>query len=252
MNQRLALVVSAPSAASVEEGAGIPVSRAVLNNTRLTPFRASSLLVMTRELALDVSAPGQLLFTRELQAAIGAAADALFFAAMVGDDTATQAISSSGTSGGAAKHDLREALMVVNSIGTPKLFWVVSVDVAKAASVLSTPDGLDVFPAMSVAGGELAALPAVVSAGIPSGTIYLIDGSNIAANAGTISVRPSGNADVLMDSAPSMDSSTPTPAQVVSMFQTNSVAMRADVWIGAAKLRDNAIAVIENVNWGGA
>jgi integrase len=38
----------------------------------------------------------------------------------------------------------------------------------------------------------------------------------------------------------------------VELTMSAGIAMRADVWIGAAKLRDSAITVIENVNWGGA
>jgi hypothetical protein len=39
---------------------------------------------------------------------------------------------------------------------------------------------------------------------------------------------------------------------MVSMFQTNSVALRAERWINWSKRRNAAVQLINNVNWGEA
>ena len=138
--------------------------------------------------------------------------------------------------------------MAVNTVGQAKLYWIAAPDVAKMASILDP----DVFPAMSASGGEIANLPAVVSSGVPDGSLYLIDGSGIAADGGAVTVSASSQADILMDTQPSMDATTPTPASMVSMFQSNSTALKADAWFGVQVLRDDAVAVIEGISWGGS
>jgi hypothetical protein len=98
--------------------------------------------------------------------------------------------------------------------------------------------------------GEMANLPAIVSSGVPAGNSYLVDASGIAADGGPVTVNTSQQTSILMDTAPSMNSDTPTLATMVSMWQTNSTALIANLRF-AQVLRDDAIAVITGVNWGG-
>ena len=147
--------------------------------------------------------------------------------------------------------DLRTALLAVNTVGAAKLYWVAAPDVAKKASTLADTAGGDAFAAMSATGGELANLPAIVSSGVPAGSLYLIDASGIVADGGPVTVTATGQADVLMDTAPVMSSAVPTAAQMVNMFQTNSTALKANAWFGAEVLRDDAVAVVTGINWGG-
>ncbi|WP_080700521.1 hypothetical protein [Bordetella hinzii] len=58
----------------------------------------------------------------------------------------------------------------------------------------------------------------------------------------------SDQASLVMDDAPTMNSTTPTAAQVVSMFQTNSVAFLVERFINFAKRRPQAV-VWANANW---
>jgi len=53
-----------------------------------------------------------------------------------------------------------------------------------------------------------------------------------------------------MESDPAGDSITPTGTELVSMFQTNSVAIRAERWINWKRRRTAAVAVISGVNYG--
>lgn len=208
------------------------------------------MIVVTDTLLLDISAAGQTLFNNKSKGAVSDAVDGAFLDAIV--DTGTTSTASSGNTVLDAKADLRAALMAVNSVGTARLYWVAAPDVAKMASVL-TNGGLDAFPAMSASGGEMANLPAIVSSGVPDGNLYLIDASGIAADGGPVTVATSSQADVLMDTAPPMNSTTPTAAAaMVSMFQSNSTALKADAWFGAQVLRDDAVAVITGIAWGGA
>jgi len=234
----------------VGEGDAVPMSPLTLQNVQLQPVKASSLIVVTDELLRDVSAAGQAALSRALIGAVSDAVDAAFLSIIV--STATTSNSSTGATALNAKTDLRTALLAVNTVGAAKLYWVAAPDVAKRASVLATTDGADAFPAMSAMGGEMANLPAIVSSGVPAGTLYLVDASGIAADGGPVSVKVSTQGDVLMDTAPTMDATTPTPAQMVSLWQTNSTGLLANAWFGAQGLRDDCIAVIEDIAWGGA
>lgn len=51
---------------------------------------------------------------------------------------------------------------------------------------------------------------------------------------------------------PTNDSVTPTATSLVSMFQTNSVAFRAERTINWTRRRDTGVALIEDVAWGEA
>jgi len=55
-----------------------------------------------------------------------------------------------------------------------------------------------------------------------------------------------------MSDAPTHDSITPTPTSLVSMFQTNSLAMKASAAIAATRLNDSAVVLLEGIDWAGA
>jgi hypothetical protein len=75
----------------------------------------------------------------------------------------------------------------------------------------------------------------------------LIDASGIAADGGPVNVDVSSQATIAMDDAPTMDATTPTPATITSMWQTNSAAFLATAILGAQPLRGNAVAVVTGI-----
>jgi hypothetical protein len=60
----------------------------------------------------------------------------------------------------------------------------------------------------------------------------------------------SDQASLQMLDNPTNDSAVPTPTTVVSMFQTNSVALRAEREITWVKGRADAVVYMDDVNWG--
>ncbi|MBE8151572.1 phage major capsid protein [Escherichia coli] len=67
-----------------------------------------------------------------------------------------------------------------------------------------------------------------------------------------VAVDMSREASLEMQSEPGGDSTTPSPVELVSMFQTGSVAIRAERWINWRRRRTAAVAVITGVNYGSA
>jgi HK97 family phage major capsid protein len=245
LRTRVGLVASTATGAMVPEGAPIPVSRVTLDNLYLEPVKASALIVCTNELLQNVSAAGQQLFNRELQGAVSDAVDAAFFDMIV--NTGTTSTASGGVTAVNAKHDLRTALLSIDSHSNARLYWIAGVDAARRASTLATTDGGDAFPAMSASGsGELAGVPCIISSGVPADSLLLLDASGIAADAGGITVETSWQADVQMDTAPTM----PGGSATTSLFQTNSSAMKCNAIFAAQVLRDDCAAVVTGINWG--
>jgi hypothetical protein len=207
------------------------------------------MLVATREMLFDPGAEG--LFNTELKALVGQSVDAAFFNILFSDTDAIT-IPSSGTSSANAVADLRAALLALGPVGdASRLVALAATDVAMMASTLGAEGG-GVFPGMTPAGGQLRGLNCLVSNGIPPGQLAVLDASQIAAAAVAVDVQVSGQADVEMSDTPGSDVVTPTGASLVSMFQTNSVVMRAVAMIAAQRLRDGAAVLIENIDWGAA
>ena len=254
LRQRVGLLTSSPTAAVRTDGAAIPVSRIVISNDQvLEPIEIGSMIVMSDTLLNDISSAGQQLLNRELRSLIGAAVDTVVFDRLVGEDTDALTFASSGVTAADCMADLRQAMMATNSIGAePKLYWVSSVDTAKMISTLASVDGIPVHQGATALGGQLLGLPLLISSGVASGELYLLEASSIGAASSLIDVSPSTQADIEMDTAPAGSSAPPTSANLVSMWTTNSTAVRTTVSVGVLALAPNAIARITGISYGGA
>jgi hypothetical protein len=193
------------------------------------------------------------LFNKAMKSLLGEQLDADFFSTLVGTDTDAPVISSAGPSASNALHDLRGALLQVSSIGTPQLAWVLGVDAAKMAASLGDSAGSPVFGDMSATGGTMLNTAALVSSGVETNAIYLISGGCILANLGLIETLEGRSATIEMSDAPAHNSTTPTgSSSLVSMYQSNTVAIRGTIEYGVLAFKPGAVCRIEGVNWGGA
>jgi hypothetical protein len=150
-------------------------------------------------------------------------------------------IPSSGTDQLSMAADLGTLLAVVNVSGGGALFWAASVDVGNRLALINDGKG-----GMSPLGGEFLNLPALVSGTIPSGTLRLINAAAIAGNVDSISLDASGQVDLLMQDDPE------GAAAMVSMFQSNATALKAEVAFGVEKIRVDAVAEVTDIAWGDA
>ena len=97
----------------------------------------------------------------------------------------------------------------------------------------------------------------LISVDFPQGRYDLgaINGAGVAAKqtievpAGGVAIDVSQEASLLMDSAPTTQTSaTPTGSSVVSMFQTNSIAVRVERLINWSRRRTYGVGYIDNVH----
>ncbi|WP_151451342.1 phage major capsid protein, partial [Cronobacter sakazakii] len=128
--------------------------------------------------------------------------------------------------------------------------WLMSSTTALALSMRKNALGQKEYPEMTLLGGTFQGLPVIVSQYVGS-QLVLVNAPDIyLADDGGVAVDMSREASLEMQSEPTGDSVNGTGTELVSMFQTNSVAIRAERWINWKRRRTAAVAVISGVNYG--
>lgn len=244
---RLGVVAAGATAWRVGEGAPAPLTKLALENQALTPIEVAAILVVTDELAADMSAAAQNVVTRELRAAVAAEVDRQFLDIVL--DTTANDTPSLGSTAVAAYEDLRLLLASVTS-PSDRLLFAAAPDVARMASTLSTSTGASAFPGATPTGGEICGVPFVVSDALASGELALFAGEGLVGALGNIELRSSDEITVEMLEEPTNNSATPAAAEQVSLWQTNSVGMLVNVTFGAERIREDAVARLTGITWG--
>lgn len=259
----------------VGEGAAKPLTKFDFSRTTLEPLKVANIAVLTEEVIRDSSPSADVIVRDQLAAALRARLDTDFIdpgkAAVNGVSPASitngvTPTASSGTDADAVRADIKalfDKFIAGNNAPTSGV-WIMSATTALSLSLMMNALGQPEFPGIDMNGGRLFGLPVIVSEYVPQSQggsplapdgryVFLVNASDIyLGDEGGIEVAMSREASLAMDDAPTMNSTTPTPAQLVSMFQTNSVAFRAERTINWARRRADAVAVLSGVNWGAA
>ena len=234
MHTRGAIVTQGFAAGIVAAGHGKPVATlTVAVGEALQPRKAVGLTAATRELLRQPGA--RELLELELRQAVGRATDATFLAELI---AATTPISSPVL----PADDLRALLGMLRYGANARLYWVVPP--SYAAHIAN--DG-NRWPEMTYVGGTMAGIKVIVSDALPLHTAIMFDASQIVANAGTVELDASDHADLQLDSAPTQDATVPTASNLVSMFQTNSTALRLERSFGFKLMRATAAASLSGL-----
>jgi hypothetical protein len=125
--------------------------------------------------------------------------------------------------------------------------------VARAATYASMQSAN--FPRVGIRDGVLLGAPALVSSFAPESSLLLIDPLHIGLAMDAITVTAAREGSIEMDSAPSQvaeaDSSpASTGSNLVSLFQTNALALRADVFCNWS-VSSGAVAWLDTSAWSG-
>jgi hypothetical protein len=241
IGQRLAIQTLAVVGSTPTEGAPARVGAMTLSGETVEPRKSVGLVVVSETWLGASGAAGSAALTAALRVAVGTATDAAFLA-----DLAASAPTVSGTSSAAA--DIAAALDAVNVPGA-RLHLVVPTLLANKLATATTSGGALIHPAMTPAGGEVCGIPTLVSDQVPAATTagqnpMLIDAASIVGDGEGLVVDASRSAALQMDNAPASG-----PTAQTSMFQSNSVAVRARRLFGFQAARDSAAAVITGANW---
>ncbi|MBO9589542.1 phage major capsid protein [Devosia sp.] len=247
----------------VGEGKAKPLTKPAFGRTELAPLKVANIAVATMEALRDSSPSAETLIRDDLAAALIVRMDTSFIAlsnagsAGVSPASITNGvtpIASSGNDADAVRVDVRAAMgqFIAANNALSSGVWLMSATRALALSTMVNALGQAEFPGITINGGTFFGLPVVVSEHITD-FVVLVNASDIwVADDGGIAVDMSTEASLEMMDNPTGDSiaSTPVAAELVSMFQTNSVAFRAERTINWARRRASGVAVIDDVAWG--
>lgn len=246
----------------VGEGKAKPLTRMGAGRTELTPLKIATIAVQTMELIRDSSPSSDILIRNSLAKAIAKRSDLSFI-----DPTSAPAngvrpgsilngvtpiANSTETVADGVRQDVQALIGAFVAANNPLQsgVWVMSATYALRLMMLLNPLGQREFPGITMQGGTFFELPVVVSNYLTD-YVALVNAEDIwVADEGGVDIAMSTEASLEMDSAPAHNSDTPTPAELVSMFQTNSVAFRAERTINWARRRASAVAWMDNVTWG--
>ncbi|HWV08747.1 MAG TPA: hypothetical protein VN156_04340 [Pseudomonas sp.] len=222
----------------------------------LLPRKVASISVVTEELAQASDAENILL--QDLSAAAVATLDESFIdpasAEVLNERPASvtngqPSIPSSGTDAEAIRADIRA--LVSNFKGDlASAVLIMDAETAVAIAMLQASLGGASFD-IGQGTGILFGLSVLISGAVPSDTsgsvIALVDASAVQISGGeNADLHVSREATVLMDSAPGSGAS-----QLVSLWQTNSVGLLAEIYVNWRLVRPGAAVTVTGVSYGG-
>jgi HK97 family phage major capsid protein/HK97 family phage prohead protease len=268
---------SGGAASWVGEGIAKPLTYFEVAKTSLEPLKVAAIVVVTEELLRYASMPAEQWLRDQLVAALRERLDLDFIdpaiTAIPGTRPASitngvSTVTSSGSSADAVRADVAAVMgnfIAANNLATSSV-WIMDANTALRVSMMTNTLGQteDFARNLSMAGGTFAGIPVIVSeyvgefAGSPGASyVWLVAADQVfLGDEGGFNVDLSREASLLMDTAPTMSSGgvgspdAPVGAQLVSMYQTNSVALRAERTISWVKARASAVQGISNVQWG--
>lgn len=258
----------------VGEGKPKPLTAFDFSRTSLDELKVATISVVTEELLRKSSPAADAILRDALAAAVAERIDIDFIdpdkAASAGVSPASitngvSAISSAGATADDIREDVRALMATFVAANNPPTsgVWIMSSATALALSLMVNPLGQPEFPGITMRGGTFVGLPVIVSEYVPTetggspevttGFVVLANASDIYfADEGGVQVDVSREASLQMLDNPTNDTVTPTATSLVSMFQTNSVAFRAERILNWSKRRASAVAVLDGVAWGAA
>lgn len=257
----------------VDEGAGKPVSKPTLATTYLTPYKCAAIAVVTMELLRDSNPSVEALIRQDLARAVAAKLDTDFLdpqkavslpaGSPASISNGVTKNNSSGRDADSVRADLVtlfSAYIAANNLPTSGV-WVMSAVTALQLSLMTNALGQPEFPGVNMTGGRLQGLPVLTSeflgyttdSPVEGRDVFLVNANDIwFADDGGVDVAMSTEATLEMTDTPVGSSTTPTAMSTafVSMWQSNSIAFRAERSVAWAKRRSEAVQYMSQVEWG--
>lgn len=246
----------------VGEGKGKPLTKFTVGRNEITPLKIAAIAVQTMELIRDSSPSSDILLRNSLAKAIAKRSDISFVdptsAAVSGVRPAsilngvTPVANSTATGADGVREDVQGIIGQFVAANNPLQsgVWLMGATYALRLMMMLNPLGQREFTGITMQGGTFFELPVIVSNYLGD-YVALVNAEDIyLADEGGVDIAMSTEASLEMVDNPTQDSSAPTDTELVSMFQTNSVAFRAERTMNWARRRASAAAWMDNVTWG--
>ncbi|WP_439444449.1 phage major capsid protein [Xanthomonas translucens pv. translucens] len=258
-NVRIPGKTSAGRAQWTGEGYRKPVTASGYEAAELKWAKIAAISVVTEELERFADPSIQLLVRDDLAEAVIERADEDFVDPDKAVGTGANASPASITNGvtpipatGDPSVDIPALWAVADASNLPvgSAVYITDTATVRALSGRKTPLGAREYPNVTMMGGDIDGVPVIVSNYVPTGLFILAFASEIyLSDDGVVNIDVSREATIVMDDDAT---ATPTMAQLVSMFQTNQLAIRAERYINWKKRRPQAVAFLSGVAWGTA
>jgi len=257
-NIRIPRQTAGTSGAFVGEGAPAPVQKLDFDNILLPWAKASTIVVITAELAKFSNPSAEALVRQDLIDGISqfldrrlidpayAGVSSVSPASLTNGVTPTQA---SGATLAAIDANVRTLMTTFANaeLGLQSAVWVMSASQAIRLSMIRTNNDTLAFPDLTMSGGSFYGIPVVVSNNVvPSGSpgdqhMILIDQSNVLlADDGQMMIDVSTEASLEMNDAPSGGATS-----LRSLWQNGLMGVKIDRWIFWTKRRSAAVQFID-------
>lgn len=245
----------------VGQSKSIPVTKADFSDVTLTKLKVAALAVISKELLQDSSPSAELLVRDALVQASAQRVDQTFFSAAAAVANVSPAGILNGlTAIASSGNDLEGLIADVKALYAPfiaannasGLHLVTTESLAKSISLMTNPLGAFAFPGVTNTGGTLLGDNLHAGGNIGAGDLIALKPSDIykIGDRG-VEVSLSTEAAIEMADNPAGASDTPTAnGSVVSMFQTDSVAIKVVRPLNYAKRRASAVAYVGDGNYG--
>jgi HK97 family phage major capsid protein len=240
----------------VGEGAAKPVTRPTYATVTLGMAKAAGIIVITKELARSSVPSAQAAVRDEMIAGMQQYLDNQFVdpavaaVSNVSPASITNGVSATSASGDTTddyRSDINALIGTFATANMPLNGVVLLMSEARAWAIggLVNEVGAPAFPGLGVGGGSLRGVQIVASnaAALEDLIVAVHAPSVLLADDGGVEIDASEEASLQMDSAP--DNPTTASTVLVSLWQRNLIALRAERFINWAKARTGAVAVLD-------
>lgn len=252
----------------VGEGKPKPVSKLAFETTTLRFTKAAGIVVLTDELVRFSNPSAEALVQADLTASMAQFLDVAFVdpaiaeVAEVSPASITNGVTpivASGTTADALKADVKRlfAAFLAANMTPAGAVWIMTPTMALTIGMMTNALGQAEFPGIDMNGGTFMGLPVIVSESVPAnpGTGDPVTGAGqrlilakaseiLLADDGGVTIDVSREASLQMDSAPTVGA-----AELVSLWQNNMVALRAERFINWKRRRLQAVGYIDSANY---
>ena len=250
----------------VGEGRAKPLTSMALDTISMDFAKIAGIIPLTEELVRFSNPSAEMLVRNELAAAIIQFMDSQFVdPAKAANDVSPASITygvvavpASGTTGAALRTDIRALMasfLTTNSQMTSAV-WLMTQQTALSIGLMQNSLGQTEFPGVGMSGGTFLGIPVVTSENIPPTggnptngypIIVVNAGDILLADDGQVTLDASREASLQMDSSP--DSPPTASTTMISLWQQNMIAIKAERYINWAKRRATSVGMISGAKY---
>jgi len=256
-NIKIPAQTSGGNAYWVGEGKPKPLTKFDFSQIELRWAKIATIAVLTEELVRFSNPSADALVRNALADAVRARMDIDFIdpakaaSANVSPASITNGVTPIASTGDvSADLDALYTAFITANLSTANAVFVMSEILAQQISRVKTPLGAAEYPNIGPRGGSLEGVPVITSQYVPAGLIILVATDQVyLADDGQVVIDASREASLEMLDNPTNASAPPTATSLVSLWQTNSIGIKAERFINWQKRRVEAVAYVEDADY---